>query len=199
MKIKCIPCVLSGVLIGIGILYGIYFYTTKDRPEPINNVKNASILMSELILTSSAFEHNGKIPSKYTCDSENVSPPLEIGGVDEKARSLVLIMDDPDIPKGINEENVWDHWVVYNIPTDTTGVPEGAEPKGVLGVGTGGKLGYQGPCPPDREHRYIFILYALDTTLEVPEGATKDVVRSAMQGHILQKAELIGLYERQNR
>jgi len=196
MKIQCLPCLVSGAVIGIVVLIGIYLYTSSLEPKKSNVIIDESVSMTELELKSSAFEHNGNIPSKYTCDGENISPALSISGVGSSAKSLVLIMDDPDIPKGINEENIWDHWVVFNIPPDTTAITESSEPKGVAGIGTSGKVGYHGPCPPDREHRYIFMLYALDGQLNLEEGATKQMVKDAMAGHILQKAELIGLYNR---
>ena len=151
--------------------------------------------MSKLTLTSSAFEHNGKIPSKYTCDAENINPPLTISGVPEGAQSLVLIMDDPDAVKPAGK--VWDHWIVFNIPPTMTEISEGMEPEGVHGVGTGGNSDYRGPCPPDAEHRYFFKLYTLDTTLNLSEGVTKKQVEQAMEGHILDQTELVGLYERQ--
>ncbi len=149
-------------------------------------------------LTSSMFTHNGKIPSKYTCDSDNISPPLAIADVPAGAKSLTLIMDDPDVPKNLREDGMWDHWVVFNIPTNTTDIHEGKEPVGIHGSGTAGNLSYFGPCPPDREHRYFFKLYALDTELNLAEKSTKQQVEAAMEGHILQQAELIGLYERIN-
>ncbi len=150
-------------------------------------------------LTSSVFEHNGKIPSKYTCDGDNVSPPLEISEVPAEAKSLVLIMDDPDIPDFAKEKfkiQVWDHWVVFNIPVDTKIIPEAENPKGILGRNTRGVNAYGGPCPPDKEHRYFFRLYALDIMLNLGEGVSKSDVLSAIEGHILDKAELIGTYER---
>lgn len=142
-------------------------------------------------LTSTAFEDGGVIPSQHTCDGDDISPPLEISDVPPETQSLVLVMDDPDAPAG-----VWDHWVVFNIPPDTREIAEGHEPRGVHGKGTSGNLKYEGPCPPDREHRYFFHVYALDTELHLPEGATKQEVEAAVQGHILDQAELIGRYER---
>ncbi len=150
-------------------------------------------------LTSSAFASNGNIPAKYTCDGENTSPPLQITSVPTAAKSLVLIMDDPDIPDMVKKRYtiaVWDHWMVFNIPPTTKNIPEGKNPAGILGKNTGGKNAYAGPCPPDREHRYFFRLYALDTTLTLPEGVAKAEVEKAMEKHILAKAELVGRYER---
>lgn len=147
-------------------------------------------------LTSTAFEHNGLIPTTYTCDGENVNPPLQIDSIPNDAVSLVLIMDDPDVPKHIRPDGVWDHWIVYNISPNTRKILEGQEPEGTLGNNTSNAVGYQGPCPPDRQHRYIFKLYALDTMLALEKGATKHEVEHAMKGHVLNQAELIGLYKR---
>lgn len=147
-------------------------------------------------LTSPAFEHGGKIPSKYTCDGENINPPLAISDVPPGAGSLVLIMDDPDVPKHLRADGMWDHWVVFNIPATIRDIGEGEEPEGTHGVGTGGNANYFGPCPPDREHRYFFKLYALDTELDLPEKATKGQVEKAMEGHVIEKTELMGRYER---
>ncbi len=147
-------------------------------------------------LTSTAFEHQGKIPSKYTCDGANISPPLNISDVPSQAKSLVLIMDDPDVPKRLRKDGMWDHWVVFNIPASLTEIKEGEEPEGTHGIGTSNNLDYNGPCPPDREHRYFFKLYALDTELKLPEQAKKQQVEKAMEGHVLAKTELMGRYER---
>ncbi len=151
-----------------------------------------------LNLSSSAFQSNASIPSHYTCDGENVSPPLIWAGVPEGAQSLVLIMDDPDVSKNILASGMWDHWVLFNIPTTVVSLPENAKDfsGAIQGKNSGGTLGYTGPCPPDRQHRYFFKLYTLDTTLNLPEGATKAEVQAASQGHILDQAELIGVYDR---
>ncbi|MEK6901145.1 MAG: YbhB/YbcL family Raf kinase inhibitor-like protein [Nanoarchaeota archaeon] len=150
-------------------------------------------------LTSPAFEPNGKIPSRYTCDGENINPPLTITDVPVATKSLVLIMDDPDIPeiakKNFNVD-VWDHWVVFNIPPMIKEITERNNPPGILGKNTRGNNAYGGPCPPDREHRYFFKLYALNTMLNLKEGATKKEVEKAMEGHIIAQIELIGQYER---
>ncbi len=147
-------------------------------------------------ISSSAFSHEGKIPSKYTCDGDNISPPLTISDVPSAAKSLVLVMDDPDVPKEVREDGMWDHWVVFNIPTNVTEIPEGEEPPGTAGMGTNGSTGYYGPCPPDREHRYFIHLFALDTELELPEKSDKVTVERAMTNHVIDKAYMMGLYER---
>ena len=143
-------------------------------------------------LTSSAFAHNVQIPSEFTCDGSDLSPPLSISDVPSNAKSLVLISDDPDAPVG-----TWDHWVVFNIPASAKEIPKGTEPKGTGGKNSWGRTGYGGPCPPSGTHRYFFKLYALDTMLNLPEGAAKKDIEKAMQGHIITRAELMGTYKRQ--
>jgi Raf kinase inhibitor-like YbhB/YbcL family protein len=146
-------------------------------------------------LTSPAFQNGGMIPSLYTCEGINVNPPLTIAHVPKGTKCLVLIMDDPDVPKFIREDQMYDHWVVFNIPPETTRIEENAVPPGVQGKNTSGKIGYIGPCPPDREHRYFFKLYALDCLLELKEGTLKKDVENAMEHHILSSCELMGRYE----
>lgn len=143
-------------------------------------------------LTSSAFGHNGDIPSEFTCDGDGVSPPLTISEVPENTKTLALISDDPDAPAG-----TWVHWVVWNIPPDTKEIAKGTEPQGVQGKTDFGKQCYGGPCPPSGTHRYFFKLYALDTELELPEGSAKAGLEKSMEGHILAEAQLIGAYQRQ--
>jgi len=159
---------------------------TQDEPIQKGNMK----------IISSQFIHEGLIPSVYTCDGKNISPPLSISGVPEGTKSFVLIMDDPDVPKSIRPDGVWDHWVVFNIPPETREISENKNPPGVPGAGTSGKLAYGGPCPPDREHRYFFKLYALDTMLGLSEGAKKSEVERIMAGHIVDEALLMGRYDR---
>lgn len=148
-------------------------------------------------ISSSAFLHNGSIPAKYTCDGSHINPPLDFSGVPVGAKSLVLLMDDPDVPKSIRLDGMWDHWVVWNIPSTTLSLKEGEMPQGIVGKNSGGETAYYPPCPPDREHRYFFKLYALDTILDLPAGSSKADVQEAIQGHIIAQAELIGLYNRQ--
>lgn len=156
-----------------------------------------------LQLSSTAFLDGETIPAKYTCDGDRkLSPPLSIRSVPEGAKSLVLIMDDPDIPTAVREARgieVFDHWVLFNIPADTTEILEGAV-VGTEGVNTSGTSGYTGPCPPPEyepsEHRYIFKLYALDEMLSLSAGATKREVLAALAPHKLAEAELIGRYSR---
>lgn len=147
-------------------------------------------------LTSSAFQEGSIIPSLYTCESKNISPPLDISGVPPNAKSLVLICDDPDVPKSLRPDGMYDHWVVFNIPPNTHKIPERATAPGTQGKNTAGKNQYTGPCPPDREHRYFFKLYALDCLLNLPAGATKKEVEQAAHGHIIAQCQLMGRYEK---
>ncbi len=152
-----------------------------------------------LTLASSAFAENSLIPAEYTCDGTNLVPPLTISNVPNDAQSLVLIMDDPDIPESVKQSrgiDVFDHWVVFNIQPTTTNVREGVEPPGVLGNNGAGKSGYIGPCPPDKEHRYFFKLYALDTMITLKPGASKSEVEQAMAGHIIAQTQLVARYDR---
>jgi hypothetical protein len=142
-------------------------------------------------ITSSAFREGQAIPAKYTCDGQDAIPPLKFEDVPQGAASLALIMDDPDAPKG-----TWDHWVVWNIPPKTTEIAEGKAPQGVVGKNSWGKTAWGGPCPPDRQHRYFFKLYALDTQLNLSGGAEKADVEKAMKGHVLADAQLMGVYDR---
>jgi Raf kinase inhibitor-like YbhB/YbcL family protein len=145
--------------------------------------------MKELIVKSPAFENNKLIPSKYTCDGEDVNPPLTIEGVPEKTKSLALIIEDPDAPAGL-----WVHWIVWNIPP-TNAIKENSIP-GTEGLNTNKKHSYHGPCPPSGTHRYFFKVYALDTKLNISGLAEKEVLENAMQSHLIAQGELIGLYRR---
>lgn len=169
-----------------------------ESPDGITNSSSKEQLSmnSPLSLTSSAFVDQGTMDSRFTCDGPNTSPPLSISGVPAEAKSLVLIMDDPDVPTSVRADGMWDHWVKFNMPTDTREIAEGTEPPGVSGAGTRGNLTYSGPCPPDREHRYFFKLYALDVALSLKEGASKQEVERAIEGHVVAEAQLVGRYNR---
>lgn len=144
-------------------------------------------------LTSPAFQDGEMIPPRYGRDFANVNPPLAIDDVPAGTKSLAIIMEDPDVPAAAGVP-VWDHWIVFNIPPTITVIPEAWSPEGVRGKGTRGELDYGGPRPPDREHRYFFRIYALDSLLGLPEGSSKQEVLSALQGHILAEAELMGRF-----
>jgi len=146
-------------------------------------------------LTSSAFKEGAMIPAQYSCDGKDISPPLSWSEVPGGTKSFALICDDPDAPIG-----TWVHWVVYNIPNNVTSLPENVPPnKSVMGNILQGmtdfrRIGYGGPCPPRGTHRYYFKIYALDTMLNLPAGATKRELLRAMEGHILAEGQLMGKY-----
>jgi Raf kinase inhibitor-like YbhB/YbcL family protein len=149
-------------------------------------------------LTSTAFSDGEMIPATYSADSADHSPPLAWSGQPPATLSLALVCDDPDAPRG-----TWVHWVLFNLPGDTGGLPENTPTDGTLAGGAQqgkndfGKLGYGGPAPPrGKPHRYFFKLYALDAKLKLPAGATKDQLLKAMQGHVLAEARLMGQYKR---
>ncbi len=145
-----------------------------------------------LKITSPSFKDGEMIPRKYTCQGDDVNPQLDISGIPENTKSLVLIMDDPDAPMG-----TWDHWIVWNISPDTKTIAENSVPAGaVQGKNSWGRNDYGGPCPPSGTHRYFFKLYALDTTLDIPAKSKKKDVEKAMRGHIIEQAQLMGKYKK---
>lgn len=157
-----------------------------------------------LTLSSTAFSHGGAIPRRYTCEGDDVSPPLSWQGAPEGTQSFALIVDDPDAPDPKAPRMVWVHWVLYNLPASARGLPEGvtraALPKGAKeGINDWKRTGYGGPCPPVGRHRYFFKLYALDTLLPDLKSPAKAALERAMEGHVLARAELIGTYEKGRR
>jgi Raf kinase inhibitor-like YbhB/YbcL family protein len=146
---------------------------------------------AKMKITSSAFQEGANIPSKFTCDGADASPPLQIADIPPEAKSLVLIVDDPDAPSGL-----FTHWTVWNIPPQTSAVGEGSAPKGVQGTNDFGKSGYGGPCPPSGTHRYYFKIFALDRELDLPFGAKRGQVDGALKGHVIAQGELMGRYSR---
>jgi Raf kinase inhibitor-like YbhB/YbcL family protein len=189
-------------LLGVGflavLLLGYYTFSKPHMEQP----RKPQVAIPTLTLTSSAFQEGKSIPSLYTCDGKNIHPPLSISGVPTSTKSFVLIVTDPDIPQAVKDAmhiSMFDHWVLFNIPSTTTELAEGTSTVGVEGNNTRGP-GYTGPCPPPqyepREHRYVFSLQALDTTLDLPPGTSKDAVQKASEGHILETAVLIGRYKR---
>jgi Raf kinase inhibitor-like YbhB/YbcL family protein len=148
-------------------------------------------------ITSSAFTEGSMIPTKYTCDGQDISPPLEWKIAPAGTKSFTLISDDPDAPMG-----TWVHWVAYNIPSNTTKLDENVKPEQEFkngmrqGSNSWPKIGYGGPCPPSGTHRYYFKLYALDVILDIKPGATKEQVLQSMKGHVIAEAQLMGKYKR---
>ena len=151
----------------------------------------------KLIVSSSAFQPGELIPKKYTCDGEEVSPPIAWSDVPKQTKSIALISDDPDAPRG-----TWVHWVIFNIPADSKGLPENIQPRSTSpdgsrqGMNDSREIGYGGPCPPSGTHRYYFKVYALNTTPTLESGATKAQLLKAMEGHILGEGEVMGTYKR---
>jgi len=191
------------IILAIILAVPIIFFTTgcgfsqrsKNTSSSFLNTNlnaNNTQVKNYMKLTSPVFENNQYIPSKYTCDGEDINPPLEISEVPENARSLVLIVDDPDAPAGD-----WVHWTVWNISPETTNIAENSVPAGaVQGMTDFGQAGWGGPCPPSGTHHYQFKLYALDTQLDLDSSTKKSDLEKAMQGHILDQAMLVGLYQR---
>jgi Raf kinase inhibitor-like YbhB/YbcL family protein len=151
----------------------------------------------DIKVSSEAFEEGGMIPAKYTCDEDDISPPLAWDSIPEGTKTLALICDDPDAPMG-----TWVHWVLFNLPVDISELPENVPPERELesgakqGTNDFGRIGYGGPCPPGGTHRYYFKLCALDAVLDLEAGARKPQLLEAMEGHILAKGQLMGRYSR---
>ena len=149
--------------------------------------------MTALLLESDAFENNGNIPKKYGYKNNNINPPLRITGIPKGTNSLVLIMDDPDAMDAVGK--IWVHWVIWNIDPNTIEIKEDSIPSNsIVGKTDFGEIGYGGPAPPDKEHTYIFKLYALNNKLNLKEGSTKNQVEEAMKNHILAETKLKGKY-----
>lgn len=190
---------IGAIVIVIGIFFAVH-HPFSSSPDTSSITSTTTPMTSSFSLSSSAFEQNASIPSRFTCDGDrNLSPALSISGVPEGAKSLVLLVDDPDIPKVIKPDGVFDHWVLYDIPPETTEIPEGGS-VGTVGSNGAGDKAYRGPCPPKEyepsEHRYFFKLYALDAMLNLPPGASKSQVLEAMKGHMVAETQLIGKYKR---
>lgn len=158
----------------------------------------ASVLSSlaagggKMKISSSAFKQGGNIPSQFTCDGSDKNPALQIEGIPAGAKSLALIVDDPDAPSGL-----FTHWLVWNISPQTTAISEGAAPKAIEGTNDFGKSGYGGPCPPSGTHRYFFKIFALDRELDLPAGAKRKDLDAKISGHVIAQGELMGRYSKQ--
>lgn len=157
-----------------------------------------------MTLTSPAFAHHASIPVEFTCEGRDISPAVAWQGVPPGTRSLALIVDDPDAPDPRAPKMVWVHWVLYNLPADSAGLPEAVPPRQLPagtreGLNDWGRTGYGGPCPPIGRHRYFFKLYALDVVLTDLGRSRKADLERAMTGHVLEKAELVGTYEKGRR
>ncbi len=150
-------------------------------------------------LSSTAFSNSGDIPSQFTCEGQDTSPPLAWSGLPQGTQSLALIVDDPDAPDPAHPQRTWVHWVLYDIPPSAEGLPEGGKPlpEGTRdGLNDWKRTGWGGPCPPIGRHRYFFKLYALDQKLSDRLTPTKAALEKAMQGHVLAQAQLLGTYQK---
>ena len=197
---------IACLLMAVGVCVGACREKQKTETLTKEETTEAAIKVEDakgeetmaLTVTSTAFQEGGMIPKQYTCDGADISPPLSWSGVPTGTKSLALISDDPDAPMG-----TWVHWVLFNIPPDTTKLPEKVPADQTLasgarhGVTDFGKFGYGGPCPPGGTHRYYFKLYALDTMLDLTGRITKKDLLKAMEGHILAEGQLMGKYKRQ--
>jgi Raf kinase inhibitor-like YbhB/YbcL family protein len=187
----------ASALIALGVVWTANVMT---RPRVPADSETRSEAMS-LAITSPVFQQGGPIPARYTCEGQDVSPPLEWSGAPANTKTLALIVDDPDAPDPAKPQRVYVHWVVYNIPASVTSLKENASktgmPKGaVQGKNDWGKAEYGGPCPPIGRHRYFFKLYALDIELTGLSGGTKTALEQAMKGHVVDSGELIGTYQK---
>ena len=185
-------CTTSQLMVSVFMIGCVFTFAT--------NWSRAEEKMS-FTLTSAAFDYGGVIPSKYTCEGKDLSPPLHWEGVPEHSQSLVLIMDDPDVPDPKAPKRTWVHWVLYNIPPNTTGFSEniapGSLPSGTEeGLNDWKRTGYGGPCPPIGRHRYFHTLYALDTVLTKLQNPTKARLLATIKDHIIAKVELVVTYEK---
>lgn len=179
INVKIILTISVFLILFLGIII------TQRKEIPLN-AKEGNMKLT------SVFEHNSNIPSKYTCDGDDLAPELTISEVPENTKELALIVDDPDAPMG-----TWVHWVVYNIPANTTKIDANNLPVGSKqGMTDFRRIGWGGPCPPNGSHRYFFKLYALNKEINLPDGATKFQLEKAIQNNIIEKSELIGLYKR---
>ncbi len=177
------------------IVVGSGFYLFKDKaPKPQDGNSLINNQSKNMIISSSIFQNNGEIPKKYTCEGEGINPPLEFSGIPSEAKSLVLIMDDPDAPMS----DGFVHWVVFNMNPTISGIAENMKPEsGTEGTGSSGKQGYVSPCPPSGTHHYHFKLYALNDALDLNSSVGRNEIEKAMEGKIVGQAELIGLYQKQ--
>ncbi len=178
---------LASLLILVGVLFSENIFSVEESKH--------------MKIFSAAFDEGKEIPVKYTCEGENISPSLSWKDIPPVAKSLVLIVDDPDAPDPKAPKMIWDHWVIYNLAPNSTGLPENVSsqqlPTGtLLGLTSWKNHNYGGPCPPIGRHRYFFKLYALDTLLMNLNSPTTDALREAMKGHVLDEAVLIGTYQK---
>ncbi|HTY10434.1 MAG TPA: YbhB/YbcL family Raf kinase inhibitor-like protein [Bacteroidota bacterium] len=173
----------------------VLLFSNQDLSRDAITAKGDSAM--NMKVSSTAFNEGETIPKKFTCDGDNISPPLEWSGIPGGTKSIALIADDPDAPRG-----TWVHWVLFNLPADTKGLSENVPRHSTLkngarqGMNDSRQLGYDGPCPPGGTHRYFFKVYALDANVPLETGATKAQLQKAMEHHILGEGQLMGTYKR---
>ncbi len=190
---KIYPLIIKIIIILTIALVSAFFIAQNSASKHADTLINTDNQNNTMQLTSPAFEHNQPIPPLYTCDGENISPPLRIESVPEQAKSLALIVDDPDAPG-----RTFVHWTLWNIAPETPAFESNSVPHtAVQGQNDFGTNRWGGPCPPSKTHRYFFKLYALDTLLDLHPSSSKSDLEQAMNGHIITRAELIGLYTRE--
>ncbi len=179
------------LIIVVILLGGFWSWQHQIKPDSQKQKQN-NITSTTMQITSPAFTDQQSIPNKFTCDGDNINPPLEFKDMPAAAKSLALIVDDPDAPVG-----TWTHWTLWNIGPTTHVLSENSVPEGAIqGKTSSGQNVFGGPCPPTGTHHYFFKLYALDNKLDLPSYSTVDKLTEAMQGHIIEEAQLVGLYSR---
>jgi Raf kinase inhibitor-like YbhB/YbcL family protein len=181
------------LIIILGFAAGIIYKYSGKHTTVFNNQEQQKInTTTPMTITSAVFADNQAIPKQYTCDGAGINPPLQFGSVPSEAKSLALLVEDPDAPTGI-----WIHWLMWNIPPTVNQIAENSVPTGaVQGQESSGQNVFGAPCPPSGIHHYIFTVYALDSTLTLPSYSTAENLQAAMQGHIIEQAQIIGLYGR---
>jgi Raf kinase inhibitor-like YbhB/YbcL family protein len=183
VALKCVVLVLGATL--------LFACSPGERRSVADAAEAPKEATHGMTISSPAFADEQSIPAKYTCDGSDTIPPLAFASVPPAAKSLALVVDDPDAPGG-----TFDHWIVWNIPPSTSSVAEGQAPPGTTGRSSFGKNAYGGPCPPRGEHRYFFKLYALASTMNLPPSSGKADLEKAMKGHVIAQAQMMGRYKR---
>lgn len=185
--------ILFVLLLLITVGWFVFLYVQFSHTSPLEKSPKTSTITSSMQITSPVFSQNTAIPPLYTCDAKGINPPLSFSDIPKDAKSLALIVDDPDAPIG-----TFVHWVAYNIPVSTVQIEEGKGiPGSVIGKNGIGKENFVAPCPPNGQHRYLFKLYALDTVVSLGPSASKDELLEAMKSHVVDQAQLVGVYKRQ--